>query len=175
MDIHVITLWWLGYPWYIYVIDCVNIPEGSWALDPLWCDRRHGPHGFRSSRSRRTAPVPPCRSDWKADWSGEVKIWKVYAKYNYGISVWYTHRQTEGHPPAKIVCQSLAKISMCNDEYVDRIWQTFKRYSAVIHNIHYMAWFIPVISYIGSYIWDMTWLWLGYTGLIFYTSHILYI
>ena len=97
MDIHVITLRWLGYTWYIYVIDCVNIPEGRWAFDPLWCNRRHG---FKSSRSRRTAPVPPCRSAWKADRSGEVKleIWKVYsAKYKYGIFVGYTHWQTEGH------------------------------------------------------------------------------
>ena len=31
MDIHVITLWWLGYPWYIYVINCISIPEGSWS------------------------------------------------------------------------------------------------------------------------------------------------
>ena len=29
----------------------------------------------------------------------------------------YTHRQTEGHLPAKIA--KPAKISMCNDEYVD--------------------------------------------------------
>ena len=29
--------------------------------------------------------------------SGEVKIWKVYAKYNNEISVKYTHWQTDGH------------------------------------------------------------------------------
>ena len=143
MDIHVITLWWLGYPWYIYVIDCVNIPEGRWAFDPLWCNRRHC---FRSSRSRRTAPVPPCRSAWKADRSGKVKIWKVCAKYNYGIFVGYTHRQTEGHLIAQIA--KPAKISMCDDEYVDWIWQTFKRYSAVIQNIHVMAWHGLYLLYI---------------------------
>ena len=33
----------------------------------------------------------------------------------------------------------------------------------ILHGMGYTCY----ISYIGSYIWDMTWLWLGFTGLIF--------
>ena len=198
MDIHVITLWWLGYPWYIYVINCINIPEGSccesndlaswmdsiwhalclcttrtpiqgilmfvtsnsfyrkphtfsgcrwarihstslglscqgtpvrlacsrqftqlawlagtgaqggasnvhtpaihsvsrpWAFDPLSCATADTLNGFRSSRSRRTAPVPPCRKPTDQEKS-------KYERYMQRITMvypWDTHRQTEGH------------------------------------------------------------------------------